>query len=279
MTEAYASAPLGHSLPVTVKWRVLVADDEPLARLRIRSLLSHFAQFEVVAECADGVETLAALSEYRPDVLFLDVRMPELDGIAVAETIARSGADGVGPAIVFVTAYDVHAVNAFDLDAIDYLVKPVDIDRFSRTLERVESRLAGQQPQDATKAIAALNAALLKLNELQIGSGHAKRFVIRSLSGVSFVESSDIDRIQADGNYVALWTRGRRQLLRESMNGVLQRLDPAEFLRVHRSAIVPINKIRHIEPCGHGEYIITLSDGTKVESSRTYRTPIQELMR
>jgi two-component system, LytTR family, response regulator len=261
-------------------WRVVVADDEPLARLRIRTLLSAYSQFQIVAECSDGIETLDALARFGPDVLFLDVRMPQLDGLAVAETIGtQEGAALPAPAVVFVTAYDVHAANAFDLDAIDYLVKPVDVDRFSRTLTRIEARLTNRISDDSRQLAASLRLALSQLNGLQNGRRYSERFAIRSLSGVSFVATNDIDWIDADGNYVGLWVNGRRQLLRDSMNGIMERLDPAHFIRVHRSAIVAINRIRHIEPGSHGEYVITMSDGTKVESSRTYSASLQQLMR
>lgn len=277
MTDAATVSRVSVGIPSQTPWRVVVSDDEPLARLRLRSLLAAHSQFEIVAECADGNETLSVLQEIQADVLLLDVRMPQLDGLAVAEVIsANAEAGGRVPAVVFVTAYDVHAVNAFDLDAIDYLVKPVDVDRFERMIARLEARLA--KPGSVLDQAKLLDAAIARLSELQ-GVKYAERLAIRSLNGTTFVATADIDRIDADGSYVGLWVAGRRQLLRESMNRLVERLDPAKFMRVHRSAIVAIDRITRIEPSSHGEYVIVLADGSRVESSRTYGAQVQQLMR
>lgn len=262
------------------RWSVLVADDEPLARLRLRTLLDRHPAFEIVAECADGGEVLDALQVQHVDVLFLDVRMPELDGVAVGEALAADAEAGASlPSIVFVTAFDSHAVRAFDLGAIDFLVKPVDIDRFDRTIARLEGRLStagkGGEPADGGE----LRAALEALAELRPRPRFPARFPVRDARGVYFVAAGDIERVEAEGNYVALCTPGRRHLVRESMRGIGARLDPDRFVRVHRSAIVAIDRIRRIEPWGHGEYVITMADGTKLTSSRTNSERLQELMR
>ena len=259
-------------------WRVVIADDEPLARLRLRGLLGQHASFSIVAECEDGQQTIETLARERTDVVFLDVRMPGLDGIEVASVIAADAEEGrAAPAIVFVTAYDVHAVHAFDLDAIDYLIKPVDVDRFDRTMERLVLRLrarAGSASPDN-----ALRAALTALERLRPGAQYPQRFPVRDASGVFFVPTSDIDWVDAEGNYVGLWVRGRRHLYRESMRGIEARLDPGRFVRVHRSAIVAIDRIKRIAPHGHGEHLITLVDGTQVTSSRTHSERVLALMR
>jgi len=272
---------------VEVPWRVVVADDEPLARLRLRTLLARDARFVIVAECEDGREALDALARHRPAVLFLDVRMPELDGVAVAQALATGAGQGRGaPAIVFVTAYDSHAVDAFDLDAIDYLVKPVDMDRFDRMLARLAQRLqrtAGEPGSEASgipaDALRAALAALAALASRPPAPTYAVRLAVRDAKGVYFVEVTDVERVEADGNYVVLCTRGRRHLVRESMRSMEERLDPARFVRVHRSAIVSLAHVTRLEPWGHGEYVITMRDGTKLTSSRTYSSALQALIR
>lgn len=262
------------------RWSVVIADDEPLARLRLRTLLARHPAFEIVAECADGGEVLDALAIERADVLFLDVRMPALDGVAVGEALAADAEAGEAvPSLVFVTAYDAHAVRAFDLGAIDYLVKPVDIDRFDRAITRLEARLSAPAGVAATPGELELRAALKALAELRPRPRYPVRFPIRDAKGVYFVATADIDRVEAEGNYVALCTAGRRHLLRESMRGIEGKLDPERFVRVHRSAIVAVDRIKRIEPWGHGEYAITMSDGTRLTSSRTNGERLQELMR
>jgi two-component system LytT family response regulator len=275
--------------PTHVPWRVVVADDEPLARLRLRTLLARDARFAVVAESEDGARTLEALAAHRPDVLFLDVRMPALDGVAVAEALAAEAAAGRPvPAVVFVTAYDVHAARAFDLDAVDYLVKPVDVDRFDRAVGRLAARLARARDGAAGGVVgdaagvepaAALRAALEALAALRPAARRPDRLAVRDARGVTFIAVADVDRLEADGNYVAVWASGRRRLLRESLRALEAKLDPERFVRVHRSAIVAVDRIRRLEPCGHGEYDITLADGATLTSSRTYGARLQALMR
>jgi two-component system, LytTR family, response regulator len=272
--DAAASAP----------WRVVIADDEPLARLRLRTLLARHARFEVVAECADGRETLDALAVQRVDVLFLDIRMPELNGVAVAESIVRDAEDDRrAPRIIFVTAYDSHAVQAFDLDAVDYLVKPVALDRFDRAMERLTEELTARSASRAappgTPGDAALHTALAALASLRPGGRYPPRFAVRDAKGIYFVAAADIERIDAEGNYVGLWANGRQHLLRESMRAIEDKLDPERFVRVHRSTIVAIDRIVRMEPWGHGEYLVTLADGSRVTSSRTYGAQLQALIR
>lgn len=271
-------------------WSVLIADDEPLARLRLRTLLARHPAFAVAGECANGTEVLRALAATSADVVFLDVRMPELDGVATAEALLVRAADGGDvPALVFVTAYDEHAVRAFDLEAIDYLVKPVDIDRFDRALSRLAARLEGRareaatvggaDPRDEGALDARVRSAIATLAALRPGVRYPARFPVRDSKGIYFVATADIERVEAEGNYVALCAAGRRHLLRESMRGIEEKLDPELFVRVHRSAIVRIDRIRRIEPWGHGEYAITMADGTRLTSSRTNGERLQALLR
>lgn len=256
-----------------MKVKVLIADDEPLARTRLRTLLARHPQFELTAECGSGTAVLAALRNGPADVLFLDIRMPGLDGIATVEALAREAPWSVErpPRIVFVTASPEHAIKAFDLEAIDYLVKPVDIDRFDQTVRRLLDTLGpSAHTQQATAPTAAAPTP---------EGGYARRLVIRDAQGLYFVAVADVDRVEADGNYVAVIAGGRRHLVRESLQQLASRLDPAEFVRVHRSHVVRIDRISRLEPCGHGEYELTLADGTRLTSSRSYTDQLRQLLR
>ncbi|MGZ8379890.1 MAG: LytR/AlgR family response regulator transcription factor [Gemmatirosa sp.] len=262
-----------------VRRTVLLADDEPLARRRLRALLARHPQFEVVAECEDGVEAVERILAERPDLVFLDIHMPELDGVAVAEALVAEGArGGPVPVIVFVTAYDAHAVRAFDLNAVDYVLKPIDVERFDRALARADAQVAARRGDRApsSDADAALRAVLA---ELRPAATYPARFVVRDAKGLYFVRADEIDRVDADGNYVGLWAHGRRHLVRETMKGIEAKLDPARFVRVHRSSIVNVDRVRRLEPWAHGEYVITMEDGTKITSSRTHGGRLQELLR
>lgn len=286
-------------------WKVLIADDEPLARARLRALLARHPEFELTAECGSGAAVLAALRNGPADVLLLDIRMPGLDGIATVEALAQEAPWSLEhpPCVVFVTASEEHAIRAFDLDAVDYLVKPVDIDRFDRAMRRLLGTLGSPSPAPDAGAIAAADAALRVALQALRGDapapasdttggsaaqarsgaesegGYAKRFVVRDAQGMYFVAVADVDRVEADGNYVALVAGGRHHLVRESLHLLASRLDPAEFVRVHRSHVVRIERIRRLEPCGHGEYDLTLVDGTRLTSSRSYREQVRRLLR
>ena len=268
--------------PDPARRTVLLADDEPLARRRLRALLARHAEYDVIAECEDGVEAVERILALRPDLVFLDIHMPELDGVAVAEALAAEAErGGAVPVLVFVTAYDAHAVRAFDLNAVDYVLKPIDVERFDRSLARASDRIAARRASAASgdassDADAALRAVLA---ELRPAAPYPARFVVRDAKGLYFVRADEIDHVDADGNYVGLWARGRRHLLRETMKGIEAKLDPARFVRVHRSAIVNVDRVKRLEPWAHGEYVITMEDGTKITSSRTHGGRLQELLR
>jgi two-component system LytT family response regulator len=248
--------------------RVVVADDEPLARERIRSLLAAHPDVELVAECSDGADAVQALATDHPDLLFLDVQMPDLDGFGV---LGSFPADQL-PWVVFITAYDEHAVRAFEVNAVDYLLKPVEPRRFEAALARVRERLgAGPHPRDA--ALAAV------LDEMRRVRGYASRLVIRDGHRVNFVGAEEIDWIDAAGNYARLHVAGAVHLLREPLKTLEGRLDPDRFLRVHRSTIVNLERITAVEPYFHGEYILTLRDGARITSSRTHSARLRKLLR
>ena len=250
--------------------RVVVADDEPLARERLRFLLSRHPEYEIVAECGDGDEALTAIDEKRPDVAFLDISMPGRSGVEVAHALLD---EAHAPAIVFVTAYDEYALQAFEVSAIDYLVKPVDRERFEQMLERVARRIDRIGPAPLGDDVRSL------LQELRLTSSLPKRFVVRSPRGHYFVRAEDIETATADGNYVVLSAGGRVHLVRETMKSFEQKVDAAHFVRIHRSTIVSIDRIARIEPLGHGAYRIVMQSGARFDSSPTYGARVQALLR
>jgi two-component system LytT family response regulator len=248
--------------------RVVIADDEPLARERIRTLLGPHRDFELIAECGDGEDAVRVLLDQKPELVFLDVQMPELDGFGVIGALPPASR----PWVVFITAYDEHAVRAFEVNAIDYLLKPVEPKRFEAAIARVRERLA-QPPADHEAALEAV------LTELRRARGHAARLVIRDGSKVTFVRPDEIDWIDASGNYARLHLNGAVRLLREPLKSLETRLDPERFVRVHRSAIVNLERITAVEPYFHGEYVLTLADGSKLTSSRTHSARLRTLLR
>jgi len=250
--------------------RVAIADDEPLARERLRGMLKEREGYTIVAECNDGVEAAAALALHDIDLLFLDVQMPGLDGFQILESADASPL----PIIVFVTAFDDYALRAFDVSALDYLLKPFDRDRFERTLARVEERLTTRRapgiPEELRELLRSLSATATP--------SHVSRFPVRTNGEIYLVRVEDVDWINAEGNYVALHTAGRTHLVRDTIKSLETRLDPAKFMRVHRSAIINVDRLRKLQPYFHGEYVITLQDGTTLTSSRNYSERLRALL-
>lgn len=251
-----------------MKIRTLIVDDEPLARERIRTLLADELDVEIIGECANGREAIGAIQRDKPDLLFLDVQMPELDGFGVLQMI---GAENV-PAIIFVTAYDQYALRAFEVHALDYLLKPFDRERFQKALQR--ARLQIQQANDGN-----LNQRLLALLEnLQPERKWLERLVIKSGGRVFFLKVEEIDWIEAAGNYVRLHAGRESHLLRETIKNLETQLDPKKFLRLNRSTIVRIDRIKELQPWFNGEYAVILHDGTRLTSSRGYRERLDALL-
>ena len=246
--------------------RAMVIDDEELARQAVRDLVRSHPSLELVAEATDGREALDAIVSQRPDLVFLDIQMPELDGFEVVAALD----DDVLPAIVFVTAYDAFAIKAFEVNAIDYLMKPVTPERFQAAVARVRARL-GEGRSDGSSIRSMLNA-------VEPG-GRATRFVARRGQKHYFVRVADIDWIEAEGNYLRLVTGATTHLIRDTMKSVEGRLDPAQFVRVHRSAIVAIDRIRSIEAGEHGDYVLTMLSGARIETSRGYSDRVRALLR
>lgn len=254
--------------PTLAPRRVVLADDEPLARDRLRQLLARRPAYQVVAECRDGSEAVDAILREHPDLVFLDVAMPGLDGLEVAEAVADEP-----PVIIFVTAYNEFALRAFEVSAVDYLLKPVDRERFDRALARAEATFA-------RGSAAGLDAPLRNfLERLRAERAYPRRFLVRATRGHYFVRVEDVDWVAAEGNYVALHAGGRAHLVRDTMKAFEGKLNPESFVRVHRSAIVNIDRVERIEPRGHGEYALTLRGGARLESSRAYSDRLQALLR
>jgi two-component system LytT family response regulator len=248
------------------KIRTLIADDEPLARERIATLLRAEDDIEVVGECADGSRAAAAIQQLSPDLVFLDIQMPGSDGFDVIQSV---GADRM-PNVVFVTAYDKYALKAFDVHALDYLLKPFDRTRFQKALSRARDHIERQQTGDLGKRLLAL------VQDLKSDTQRIDRLVVKSGGRVFFLRTDEIDWIEAAGNYVRLHLAGESHLFRETMNALEARLDPQRFVRIHRSRIVNIERIQELQPWFNGEYAVILRNGTKLTLSRGYREKLQE---
>ena len=248
--------------------RAAIVDDEPLARRRIRNLLMEAQDVEVIAECANGKDAIESLEASPPDLLFLDIQMPEIDGFDVLQAI------GVGrvPAVIFVTAYDQFALRAFEAHALDYLLKPFDDERFGAALQRARERIRQQQGGDLDRRLQAL------LENVREDRGYLRRLVVPSGHRSIFVRTEHIDWIEAERNYIRLHVGGRAYLLRENLSHIVSALDPATFCRIHRSTIVNIDRIQAVEALFHGEYVVVLHDGTKLTSGRSYRRNLLGVM-
>ncbi|MGA9995795.1 MAG: LytTR family DNA-binding domain-containing protein [Pyrinomonadaceae bacterium] len=251
------------------KIRALIVDDEPLARRRIRKLLARDADVETIADCSNGYEAIAAISAHAPDLLFLDVQMPEIDGFTVLE---RLGIEQF-PLVIFVTAYDQYALRAFEVSAVDYLLKPFDRKRFDKALQKAKTRLANEKGSDLNQRTLAL------LEELKARSSHLERLVIKAGGRAFFLKIEEIDWIEAEGKYVRLHVGRESYLLREAISSLEAQLDPRTFLRIHRSSIVNIDRVRELQPWFHNEYRVILSDGTQLMLSRSCRKKLAELLR
>jgi two-component system LytT family response regulator len=249
------------------KIRALIVDDEPLARRGIRAQLAEESDVLIIGECGNGREALAVIKEQAPDLVFLDVQMPELDGFGVVEAI---GVEHM-PVVIFVTAYDKYALRAFEVHALDYLLKPFDGERFLVALQRARAQIERRSISDLSQRLQSL------IDDLKTNQKYAERIVIKSAGRVFFLSVEEIDWIEAADNYVRLHAGSDAHLLRETMSSLEKRLDPREFLRVHRSTIINVRRIRDLRPLFHGEYEIRLRDGTRLASGRGYRDNLQEL--
>ena len=249
-----------------MKTRILVIDDEPLARERLKSLLRAAADVELIGEAGDGREAVEKIRALEPDLVFLDIQMPELDGFGVLDELS----DTERPAVVFVTAYDKFALKAFEVHAVDYLLKPFDKQRFETALQRALDQLARQQPTQINEQLSAL------LADLRPRAQTPERIAVKGDGRVVFVNLSDIDWVEAADNYVALHVGKESHLLRETMTALEGRLSKP-FLRISRSTIVNTDRIKELQPLFHGDYAVILKDGTKLTLTRGYRDKLQYL--
>ncbi len=244
--------------------RTLIVDDEPLGRERIRMLLQDDPEVLLVGECKDGHEAVAAIEAQQPDLVFLDVQMPELDGLGVIRSV---GVEHM-PAVIFVTAYDEYAVHAFEVHALDYLLKPFDIERFAEAFERAAELIRHRQKTDLDRRLARL------LDDLKPAAKGLERLMIKTQQRIYFIRTDEVDWIEAAGNYVRLHVGGKTHLLRQTMNALERQLDPDRFLRIHRSTIVNIDRVKDLHRMFNGEYEVRLYDGTTLTLSRGYRSQL-----
>ncbi len=245
----------------------MIVDDEPLARRGLRAHLARAADVEVVAECGDGREAVRLIRELEPDLVFLDVQMPELDGFGVLKEAAAARL----PSVIFVTAYDKYALRAFEVHALDYLLKPFDAERFAEALARARTQIEREGLSEISLRLQSL------INDLRTNQKYAERVVVKTAGRIFFLSVEEIDWVEAADNYVRVHAGRDSHLLRETMNSLEKRLDPALFLRVHRSSIVNVRRIKELHTLFRGEYEIILQDGTRLSTGRGYRDRLQEL--
>ena len=254
------------------KIKTLLVDDEPLARRSLRLLLEQDPQIEIIGECRNGKEAVKAIETSRPDLIFLDIQMPEMDGFEVVEQV---GAELL-QAIVFVTAFDQYALKAFEVHALDYLLKPYDDLRFQQALQRAKSQI---ETREITKVSKRLIALLEERESRRETASHQKpyltRLMIKLSNRVVLLKVDDIDWIEADGNYAKLHVGSKAHLLREKMIELEAQLDPEKFVRIHRSIIVNLERIKELHPHFNGDYIVVLEDGRQLKLSRSRRESLE----
>jgi two-component system LytT family response regulator len=251
-----------------MKMRVLIVDDEPLARDRLQKMLAGESEVTIVGQCSNGREAVEAIEEHAPDLVFLDVQMPELDGFGVLGELDPAKI----PVIVFVTAHDKFALKAFEVHAVDFLLKPFDRERFQTALKRAKERIAQKRPGELDQRLAAL------LAELKPEAQAPERIAIKSSGRVVFVRTNEIDWIEAADNYVNLHVGNESHMHRETMTALAERLPPKKFLRISRSTIVNVERIKELQPLFHGEYAVILRSGKTLTLSRSYRDVVDQLV-
>lgn len=247
--------------------RTLIVDDEPIARDRVRRMLREETDLEIIGECKNGVEAAAFINENKPDLVFLDIQMPEMNGFEVLKSLEPNKA----PFIIFVTAYDQYAIRAFDVHAIDYLLKPFNRQRFQRSVERAREQLEQSRGGKMDERLVSLIA------DLKTGRKYLDRLVVKSVGRIFFLKTNEVDWIEAAGNYAKLHVGRESHLIRETMNGLESKLNPDIFLRIHRSTLVNIDRIKELHPLFSGDYTVMLKNGIELTLSRNYRDRLLEL--
>jgi two-component system LytT family response regulator len=248
--------------------RVLIVDDEPLGRDRLRNFLSREPGLVLAGEATNGEEAVAKVRELRPDLMFLDIQMPGLNGFGVLEALGRD----VPPAVVFVTAHDDFALKAFEVHAVDYLLKPFDRERFQTALKRASDRLRSSRPDELSAKLAAV------LQQLQPAAPKAlERIPVKTNGKVIFINVPEIDWVGSADNYIELHVANHCHLIRETLTRMEQQLPPDKFVRISRTAIVNVDRVQELQPLFHGEYSVTLKTGAKLTLSRSHRDQLSRL--
>ena len=250
-----------------MKIRTLIVDDEPLARERVKRFLRDERDIEVIGECGNGSDAIKTIHEKEPDLVFLDIQMPEKNGFDVIKSISGKHL----PTIVFITAYDQYALQAFDVHALDYLLKPFNRERFHRAVSRAKEQIDGQKRGELDERLASLISSITPEKK------YLERLVVKSVGRVFFLKTQEIDWIEASGNYLKLHVGRDAHMIRETMNAVEAKLDPSQFMRIHRSNIVNVDRIKELHPMFSGDYSVILRDGTELALSRNYRERFLEL--
>jgi len=246
--------------------RALIVDDEPLARDRVASLLKDEPDIEIAGQCRDGHEAIEAIVKVEPDLVFLDIQMPGADGFDVIKAVGPERM----PLVIFVTAYDQHALRAFEVRALDYLLKPFDRERFREALGRARAQIEGRETGDLGRRLLAL------VQDIRPGPVRTERIVVKSGGKLFFLRTDEIDWIEAAGNYAKVHVGSDSHLLRETMLSLEAKLDPDKFFRIHRSRIVNLERVKEMQPWFNGEYVVILKTGVKLTLSRGYREKLQE---
>jgi two-component system LytT family response regulator len=243
--------------------RVVIADDEPLARERVRVFLAEEPDIEVVAECGEGAATVEAVEQHCPHLLFLDVQMPRLSGFEVLEALDLQAS---APAVIFTTAYDQHAIRAFEVNAVDYLLKPYNRARFKQAVQRARTQCQARSKTGLTPEVSALLASRRALEG-------GPRILVKSPGRILFLKAREIDHVEADGNYVQVYAGKDRYMIRETMATMEARLGPAGFMRLSRSVIANLSRVRELQPLGAGAYCVILQNGARLDMT----CPLREL--
>jgi len=251
--------------------KALIVDDEPLARDLIRAYLQSDARMEIVAECGNGVDAVNAIHELEPDLVFLDIQMPDLNGFEVLEQLKT----GHSPLIIFTTAYDQFALKAFEVNAVDYILKPFEKERFGQAIKKAEKFLSSAASTSAPNLEALLNDYQQWKNEK--APAYAARILAKNNKKVFLVNTTDIEWLEASNDYVVLHTKTEQFVLNQSLNHYESKLDPALFMRIHRSTIVNINQIAEMQPYFNGEYFVLLKNGTRLKMSRNYKENLNRI--
>jgi len=258
------------------KIKTLIVDDEPLAREGIRVLLERDHDIEIIGTCGNGFEAVEMIQEQKPDLLFLDVQMPEIDGFGVLQAVKSEHM----PVVIFVTAHDQHALRAFEVHALDYLLKSYTDERFATALQRAKDHIRQKKVNEISQRLLAMldshkSGTGTEGNQQAENESYLKRLVVKSGGRVFFLKAEEIDWIEAADYYVRLHVGAQSHLLRETMNALERKLNPEKFQRIHRSTIISLDRIKELQPFLNGDYVVTLRDGTELKMSRSYRPKIE----